>query len=333
MKPGCTWILLLWLIGCGDRNGSPTVPSPTTAAFVETMRIHIRAHPAGPELIGLWNPRDGRSWRGSGPWSIRPGPAPSTILELAALPRSEAWTPLRVPWFAGNLPTELLLLPRVEFTDSEYPQALDLLTECVAPFSAGVVRRWHSATLRVARPLPVDGVDYLGTLEEAVQIWNQALSREVLHLVAWSEEAEVICELSEESRLGYVRRLEEDPERHPLRMLIHLSPRWGLGTERYVRRAWLHELGHVLGLWGHSRDPRHLMHGRFIAVDAPHPEELLVLDWVWQLPHGTHLGWYRRSDSVEESMDPRAPRTKNLSPTPPPGPRANGTVDCHPTPN
>jgi hypothetical protein len=325
-------LLLLALSACERTGSSPSAPTLVGQRSWGETGIHIRVLEPGPELIGLWIPRDQIGLRGPGPWTISPSSLESSILELQPLPPGNRWNRLVLPLFPPPLPTELLILAREPLPASVYSDEMDLLTEFVASFDAGVVRRWLPELLRVARPLPVEGVDYLGTLENAVEIWNAALGQERFRLVEPGEMAEVVCELGDEIRLGYVRRLEQDAERHPLRMLIHLSPRWAQGAERYVQRAWLHELGHVLGLWGHSLDPRHLMHGSFIAVDLPNPEELTAVEWLWQIPHGTHMGWYRVPPGFDTPAPASRPRddAKRRALTPRPTARADETVECHP---
>lgn len=328
-------LVLLVLAGCSGPGGSPTAGPTPSATSLGGQAILVRTLHPEPALIGLWNPRERSGWRGPGPWSISPSMIEGTYLRLQVIPIELHWSSLTLPLFTTPLPSELILLPRMSLPESIYAEELDLLTEFVAPFDGGIVRRWIPERLRVARPLPVAGVDYLGTLERAVQIWNQSLGRMQLELVAYGEEAEVICEVTEESRLGYARRLDQDETGHPTLMLIHLSPRWAIGAERFVQRAWLHELGHVMGLWGHSRDPRHIMHGSYLAVDAPNPEECTALAWLWELPHASHLGWYRRPNSSSSAVQDRQPhedQNAELEPgiTRPRDARAAETVACHP---
>ncbi len=144
-------------------------------------------------------------------------------------------------------------------------------------------------------------------------------------------EAEVECEVSKESSLGYTRLVSRDEERRPLHMLVHLSPHFASGAERYVQRVWLHELGHVQGLWGHSEDPTHVLYAHFIAVDEPAPQELKMARWLWSIPQASHLGWYVQSDSNQAERRIVSSRAEAVF-SPLSNSTADETVECRPWP-
>ncbi len=303
------------LVGCGEQPdllAPPPLPSsPTSArsprreavAAGTPLVLDLAVIDAAPSLFGLRLRWGDREWdlRGPGPWTLdltTPADAASQI-EVLCVPSTAPFTPMVVPLFEWKSRRELTVLPRHPLPTSVYRESLDLLVEFLKPFDGGFVRRWPVDTLRLSEPAVSGEVDYLGTLRAAVQIWNERLQAERFRLVPSGSECEVVCEVSEETRLGYTQILQRDEQRNPLRMKVHLSPRWAVGAEKYVRRAWVHELGHVLGLWGHSRDPRHILHGRFIAVDLPDSEEVRVARWLWSLPAASHMGWYGRPSLLE----------------------------------
>jgi hypothetical protein len=323
-------ILALLLHGCAREDCLPTAPTglsrltaPGDLLFVADGdgslpgRVEIRT------VAGRWR---------IGPW---PGSIPTTALEgateLRVLPPN-GWYPMRVPLFPTR-PSRVTLLAQPEsWSVGPYRDALDLLAELIVPFDGPRVRRWTVSTLRVSLPSGTFAVDYRGTLEEAIAGWNERLGIERLAAVPPGEPAEVRCEVSEDGRLGYTHLLERDRERRNVAMRIHLSPRWLDGAERYVRRVWYHELAHVLGLWGHSLDPAHILYHQAVFADAPHPHEVELVRWLWSMPHGTHLGWYRvptREFPPAQPARPAVPRGSSLL-TGCAGAMADGTGESRP---
>jgi hypothetical protein len=309
--------------------------APLSVLLHDTLTLRLRVVDPDPTLRSLrvsWGAQR-VTLNGSAPSEVSLLRLPSSPADLRVepLPLSAPFTPLFLPLFEDRQEFELALLPLTDSAGQVYAKDLDLLTELVRPFDGGIIRRWPRQTLRLALPAPQPEVDYLGTLRNAVAIWNQLLQVERFVLVPRGSEAEVVCEVSEESSLGYTRLVSRDSQRRPLSMLVHLSPRWTPGAERYVQRAWLHELGHVLGLWGHSQDPTHVLYAHFIAVDTPSPQEVKIARWLWSIPSATHLGWYDRPDSNQDG------RRVMLVPTPrliirPATATAIETVECRPWP-
>lgn len=216
-----------------------------------------------------------------GPWLLRVEPL-SFPAEAERRPRFYP-----VTWASWAVPVDSLVLPlvpRLRLHDSVYREALDLLQEFIQPFSGSRIRRWARRSLRVALPAGEWPVDYRGPCLEAISHWNEVLREDVFMPVDPGVAAEVTCEVSEEARLAYTRLTDSDGEGRPLAMRIHLSPRWTAGSERYVRRVYVHELGHALGLWGHSLERLHILNGQAVVVDTIHRDEARVARWFWRLP-------------------------------------------------
>jgi hypothetical protein len=218
---------------------------------------------------------------GATPWWIEVDP-----LSLAA-GSGDALAFYRLAWSSWASPPDSFLLPLVPhrpLRHSVYREAIDLLQEFIAPFSGSRLRRWSMGTLRLALPSGEWPVDYRAACREAMTRWNEVLGSPRFVAVETGAAAEVRCEVSEETRLAYTQLVDADDHGRPLAMRVHLSPRWAPGSEHYVRRVYLHELGHALGLWGHSVDLQHILNGRAVIVDDIHPDEALVARWFWSLP-------------------------------------------------
>jgi hypothetical protein len=198
--------------------------------------------------------------------------------------------------FVGPPPPQLSvgLLPRVALADGVYAEAFDLLVELVRPFGGATIRRWPPAQLRVALPPDTFTVRYAQACEQAIAAWNLALGEPRLQAVPTGADAQVRTTVAPEAQLAFTQLEREDEWGHPLAMRVHVSPRYVVGAERYVRRAYLHELGHVLGLWGHSRDRAHIMNGVAVTSDSIHADERRVARWLWALPNDCDLSFYVR---------------------------------------
>jgi hypothetical protein len=333
--------LALLLASCRFIPTAPvahSLPPDAWPAYLlprDTLSLAIRVVDPDPTLLGLrvrWGEQI-TTLNGSGPFALslpRLAHSPAD-LRIETLPAEANYTSVFLPLFTDRCSWDLSLLPLSRSELNLYERDLDLLAEFVRPFDGGTIRRWPVETLRVSEPAPQPDVDYLGTLRNAVTIWNQLLEVQRFVLVPRGSPAEVECEVFEESSLGYTRLVSRDGDRRPLHMLVHLSPRFAAGAERYVQRAWLHELGHVQGLWGHSQDPSHILYARFIAVDEPAAQELKMARWLWSIPQGTHLGWYVLSDSNQAEGRVMSSNTEAFL-IQRSDPRGPGTVACHPWP-
>ena len=321
-------IILLACLAAGCESASesvgpsPPIPSrPETASFLASLTVQIETVEQTPQLLGIhlrWGGEhallDGsEGWRaqlaapadGSSSLRVKPVSNGGQLYRL--------WVPL-LGFPPGML--ELALLPHWNMETGFYVDGLDLLAELVRPFAGSTIRRWPHPSLRVALPPGFESVDYAQSCTEAAAIWNQDLGWELFDIVETGEEAEIVCTLTEETRLAYTKLLELDPEGRPLAMKIHLSPRWAPGAEKFVRRVYVHELGHALGLWGHTVDRSHIMNGIYVSSDRPHPDEIRIVGWLWGLPSGTNLSWYERAEGEPGSTErPRVHQSAELAGT------------------
>jgi hypothetical protein len=62
-----------------------------------------------------------------------------------------------------------------------------------------------------------------------------------------------------------------------------LAP-FGLTPQTYFQALVTHELGHVVGIGGHSGDENDVMYGGFIRVTRPSERDARTLRWVWLQP-------------------------------------------------
>ena len=136
-------------------------------------------------------------------------------------------------------------------------------------------------------PLMADGVQRLGAAEKLV---------DACRVEGWDPEAE---------RLDVRFDMPE--------LVVHLADEAGLLPPTIVRRLVVHELGHALGMKGHSPSPGDVMYP--VLRDAPGRDELSIQDVnsfvaLYALPNGAHF------------VD--APQADALLPRPPPAPPGGG---------
>lgn len=290
--------LLAGSTGCRDLL--PSSPSSLDAPSDQSPRL-VRTPPpvrglppegaslfAGHRRIRL-GPRN--AWSGT----LDPALELPLLLEIDPLGGEVAYHRLRRLLTSETIwPLNMPLLARSPLPGSVYLELLDLLQEFLRPWSNSRVQRWSQHPQRVELPaLPADD-PYLVTCREALVVWNQALGETWLEAVEPGSDAPIHCTVFDTDDAAFTRAESRDAAGNPLRLRVHLSRRWAEDHPRYIRRVWVHEFGHALGLWGHSRDLRHVVNGRAVITDAPHADEIATLRLLHRLPRGFDLSWIRR---------------------------------------
>lgn len=321
--------VVLILAGAGAcRDPWSTSPSAPPHAFAEPGLRVVRVLPPENRI-----PPEGAALFAGGLPPVRLGPRndwstpldPShelpLLLEIEALGGPTAFHRFRrAVGTDATWPLEIPLLERVPLEDSSYLELLDLLQEFLRPWSGSRIQRWPDGPLEVALPALAADDPYLLSCEEALAVWNEALGRTRLVAVEPSQEAPIHCTVFDTDEAAFTRAEARDDAGNPLRLRVHLSRRWTEDHPRFIRRIWVHEFGHALGLWGHSRELRHVVNGRAVITDAPHAHEIAALRLLQRLPRGFDLSWVRRRWSVPpepgpcpvESVDVDLPRQEIL---------------------
>jgi predicted Zn-dependent protease len=184
---------------------------------------------------------------------------------------------------------------------------------------------------------PVRAEAYVGAVDQALAVWQDALEglvafervdrreRASLHIDLIGREAPLVE--GGRRRLGAAEKLVDacrttgwDPDADRLQvrfdlleLVIHLADDSGLLPPTIVRRLVVHELGHALGMRGHSPSPGDVMYPEL--SDAPGRDELSIQDVnsfvaLYSVPNGAHF------------VD--APQSAAAAPRPPPVPPSGG---------
>jgi hypothetical protein len=289
------------------------VAEPNPRALVGGVALHLDVTPlaetAPPTGVAFEFGEQLRWLDAENRWQIRSELTPLGPQEFTLTPIGghRLFFPMRIA-LAATVRSDTIfrapLIPRHSLRSTPYVDLLDLLQEFLFPRSGSRVARWQTLPIRVALPERATDDPYRTSCAEAIADWNEALGTTWLQTVSDPDASQVICTVAEEPPLGYTLILERDTRDNPLRLRVHLSPRFNPEFPRYIRRAWMHEFGHVLGLWGHSRSMLHLVNGRAVIVDDPHPDEIAALRRLYDLPRGFDLSWVVRSwRSTQPNID------------------------------
>jgi len=202
-------------------------------------------------------------------------------------PAPGAWIPLR----------------RQAVTSPYYSDLVHLLQELTAPLFDQHVTHWYRTPVPVSADSAVSGaVDLRACFRTAVTIWNEngdtplfswepgnVLGAHLLHLPGGH--------LSPPMSASLVQR---DDQGRALRLRIRVGDTYDDPVdERYAVRGFVHELGHALLLWGHSRDRDHILCRYGPMVERPAADERRAVALLQALPAGMDLGRYDRSTEIE----------------------------------
>lgn len=306
--------------GCSPP-ADPSAPAPPA----DPRRVDGR-YPV--ELCRLMPPPAGEhrwTWRGAGRDGALLNVAGSALLTVAG--RDWCW---RLTTTTGDtvLPDTLLLrpdapdlwheflvepdslrpggwlpLPRAAVASAHYADLLHLVQGLTQPRFAGVVTRWHTW------PVPVGGgparsgaVDLAACLREAVGTWRLEGSPPLL---VWEEDSANGARLIHYPGVLLhppmsVQLVRRDKAGRVLRVHIRCGDTYDDPQDvRYARRVLVHELGHVLLLWGHSEDRAHVLWRNGPIVDSPAADELRAAALWRALPEGLDLKRYGRSTELQ----------------------------------
>lgn len=269
------------------RPGASPFPAPPDTSTWFATTAGAAAAPARVRLLTHWTAREFR-------WRWDPPLASSCPTERRIVPVDPALFHVQVVP-ADRLPGPPLPVQAVE--SAEYPHLLALLQELTEPWFGQIVAHWPERPVPVRCGEAVAGlVDLSACLAEAVDLWNAG-------------EAEPWFRVDEEAGWGVrlvhlpdrrlspplsIRITRLDSTRAPLRMNLLAGNNYDtLREPRYVVRGMVHELGHALFLWGHTRDRIHCLWGAAPPiVDKPSLDERKAARLWHGLPVGLDLSCY-----------------------------------------
>ncbi len=250
----------------------------------------------GPALLSVV----GRDWC----WRLTTTPG-DTALPDSLLLRPDApdlWHEFLVapdsPRPGGWLP-----LPRAAVASAHYADLLHLVQGLTQPRFAGVVTRWDPWPVPVGSgPAQSGAVDLAACLREAVGAWRLEGAPPLL---VWEEESAIGARLIHYPGVQLhppmsVQLVRRDKAGRVLRVHVRCGDTYDDPQDaRYARRVLVHELGHVLLLWGHSEDRAHVLWRNGPIVDEPAVDELRAAALWRALPEGLDLNRYGRSTELQ----------------------------------
>jgi len=271
--------------------GGPLRPPPGSSRWSWTTAGGTRR--AGEALLSI----DARGWR----WRLFPAPVTGDSL-LHLVPRdSAAWhdqlvngaAPRHRSWFP---------LARRPVGSPHYADLLDMLLDLASASGTTEIRHWpHYPVIVGGGPAISGAVDLTACLTEGIAWWD----RHQPGLFVWRPDT--VCDVRLVHIPGHVLHpamsvhlLRRDDEGRPLRMTIRTGDTYADARDRpFARRALLHELTHVSGLWGHSPDRRHILWRAGPIVDVPDTDETAAVRWWLSLPEGLDLSRYGRRGELD----------------------------------
>ncbi len=187
----------------------------------------------------------------------------------------------------------------IQLTDSiEYPHVLGLLQELTTPLFDQTVVHWPDLPIPVRTGGAVAGRTDLGAcLIRAAEIWNEGASEPWFRIdeqAGWGVRLIHLPDLHLSPPLE-IRLTRLTDSGGPMRMNLMAGNNYDdLRDPIYAVRGFVHELGHALLLWGHTRDRNHVLWGAAPPlVDAPSADERKAARLWHGLPEGLDLSLYR----------------------------------------
>jgi hypothetical protein len=305
--------LLSLLTSCGDSVLLPS-QDPTVTKYL--------SYPAEQAFHTLVPGQGNSLWK----WSDEAGAA--GIARLQWTPSQVEWSITHEPdsppgdslflqpeqpdlWHGLSVPSQLdstaqwLPLPRIPLQSAYYGDLLHFLLEMTSPLHDGRVAHWVDDPIPVAPSDAISGeVDLGACLRESMEAWNQAAG-----MALFVEDTVFARGVRLVHREGQVlhppmwaRMLRRDQADRPILVTIHVGETYDRPhLRRYAVRGLIHELGHALQLWGHSKDRLHILWESGPIVNQPSADEIAAIALWRTLPGGLDLTRYHRS--VELDLD------------------------------
>ncbi len=264
----------------------------------------VRPDSAGPPATGtallvMTSPAGGAGSGATYRWTFTPlpprsGGQDSLILRPA---RPHTWLAMTCPVPAPGDTAGPLPLPRLPVGSPDYSDLVQFLAQLTRPYFDCRVIHWPQTTIPVRLVPAVSGeVDLAQCLREAMALWNTGRDKpwfEVQETPAWGVRLVHFSGMNLHPPLmARITRL--DDEAQPLMVQILVGDTYDVIRDRpYAVRGFIHELGHALFLWGHSRDRNHILWGSAPPiVDAPSLDERKAALLWHSLPEGLDLSNY-----------------------------------------
>ena len=188
-------------------------------------------------------------------------------------------------------------MPRLELDSGLYGDLVDFLGELTGPHFGSIVCHWPKFPIPVRTGQAVSGdLDLAACLAEAVARWNEGESRPWFRLEEGADWGVRLVHypgaILRPPLRARITRL--DDQGRPQRINIIIGDNYDdLRDRKYAIRGLVHELGHALFLWGHSRDRAHVLWGAAPPlVDMPARDERKAAHLWHGLPEGLDLGDY-----------------------------------------
>ncbi len=305
--------LLSLLTSCGDSVLVPyEEPAVTKSLSVPAEQAFHILVPGDGTALWRWSDATGSEgharlqWTQSHvEWSLthEPDSPPGDSLFLQP-EQPDIWHGMSV-FSPDDSTAQWLPLPRIPLQSAYYGDLLHFLLEMTTPLHGGRVAHWVDDPIPVAPSVAISGeVDLGACFREAMEAWNQAAGKPLF--VEATVFARGVRLVHREGQVlhppMWARMLRRDQADRPILVTIHIGDTYDRAhLRRYAVRGLIHELGHALQLWGHSRDRLHILWESGPITNLPSRDEIAAITLWRTLPPGLDLTRYQRS--VELDLD------------------------------